>query len=76
MHVFFNIKLFTIYNIDSNYANEKLQQYFNEHIFKIEQEEYKKEDIYWSIIDFKDNQECIDLIEKVKLKNYFYYYYY
>jgi myosin heavy subunit len=52
-------------NLFSNYTNEKLQQYFNEHIFTLEQQEYDKEGIPWSKIEFKDNQECIDLIEKV-----------
>jgi myosin-5 len=47
-----------------NYANEKLQQQFNQHIFKIEQQEYTKEKIDWSYIEFKDNQGCLDLIEK------------
>lgn len=46
-----------------NYANEKLQQIFNQHIFKLEQEEYEKEKIEWTFIDFQDNQPCIDLIE-------------
>ncbi|XP_011698074.1 PREDICTED: unconventional myosin-Va isoform X1 [Wasmannia auropunctata] len=46
-----------------NYANEKLQQQFNSHVFKLEQEEYLKEDIEWTFIDFYDNQPCIDLIE-------------
>ncbi|XP_045467550.1 unconventional myosin-Va isoform X2 [Harmonia axyridis] len=49
-----------------NYANEKLQQQFNLHVFKLEQEEYVKEGIEWKMIDFYDNQPCIDLIE-VKL---------
>ncbi|CAI4037084.1 hypothetical protein SMKI_01G0410 [Saccharomyces mikatae IFO 1815] len=46
-----------------NYANEKLQQEFNQHVFKLEQEEYVKEEIEWSFIEFSDNQPCIDLIE-------------
>ncbi|XP_077202885.1 unconventional myosin-Vb isoform X2 [Paroedura picta] len=46
-----------------NYANEKLQQQFNLHVFKLEQEEYMKEQIPWTLIDFYDNQPCIDLIE-------------
>ena len=46
-----------------NYANEKLQQQFNMHVFKLEQEEYVKEGIEWKMIDFYDNQPCIDLIE-------------
>lgn len=46
-----------------NYANEKLQQQFNSHVFKLEQEEYLKEEIEWTFIDFYDNQPCIDLIE-------------
>uniref|UniRef100_A0A667Z492 Myosin VAb n=1 Tax=Myripristis murdjan TaxID=586833 RepID=A0A667Z492_9TELE len=46
-----------------NYANEKLQQQFNLHVFKLEQEEYMKEEISWTLIDFYDNQPCINLIE-------------
>jgi len=46
-----------------NYANEKLQQEFNAHVFKLEQEEYIREQIDWTFIDFSDNQPCIDLIE-------------
>ncbi|GIY87606.1 unconventional myosin-Va [Caerostris darwini] len=46
-----------------NYANEKLQQQFNMHVFKLEQEEYVREQIEWKFIDFYDNQPCIDLIE-------------
>lgn len=61
-----------------NWANEKLQQQFNHHVFKLEQEEYDKEGIDWCVqricyqrysdrcrsrISFKDNEECIKLIE-------------
>ncbi|KAJ8247860.1 hypothetical protein GJAV_G00251360 [Gymnothorax javanicus] len=46
-----------------NYANEKLQQQFNMHVFKLEQEEYVREEIPWTLIDFYDNQPCINLIE-------------
>eukprot|EP01094_Clydonella_sp_ATCC50884_P021093 TRINITY_DN454_c0_g3_i1.p1 TRINITY_DN454_c0_g3~~TRINITY_DN454_c0_g3_i1.p1 ORF type:complete len:1201 (+),score=643.11 TRINITY_DN454_c0_g3_i1:33-3605(+) len=47
-----------------NLANEKLQQFFNHHIFKLEQKIYEEEQIDWSVIEFKDNQKCLDLIEK------------
>ncbi|XP_021893807.1 myosin-6-like [Carica papaya] len=47
-----------------NLTNEKLQQHFNQHVFKMEQEEYKKEEINWSYIEFVDNQDVLDLIEK------------
>ncbi|XP_020581074.1 myosin-17-like [Phalaenopsis equestris] len=47
-----------------NFTNEKLQQHFNQHVFKMEQEEYTKEEINWSYIEFIDNQDVLDLIEK------------
>jgi myosin heavy subunit len=47
-----------------NFTNEKLQQQFNNFIFKLEQEEYEKEKINWSSIKFVDNQDVLDLIEK------------
>ncbi|KAJ2823103.1 Myosin type-2 heavy chain 1, partial [Coemansia erecta] len=47
-----------------NYANEKLQQNFNHHVFKLEQDEYQREQLSsWTFIGFQDNQPCIDLIE-------------
>lgn len=53
-----------------NYANERLQYFFNQHIFKMEQDEYTKEGINWSKIEFVDNQGTIDLISKVLLFNF------
>ncbi|KAI9530386.1 hypothetical protein NQZ68_004404, partial [Dissostichus eleginoides] len=81
----FEVNRFEQFNI--NYANEKLQEYFNKHIFSLEQLEYnrqiapgmgvggldllwamqancQREGIQWEAIDWMDNAECLDLIEK------------
>merc|ERR1719312_2255377 len=48
-----------------NFCNEKLQQFFNHHMFVLEQEEYKKEGIVWQFMDFgMDLQKCITMFEK------------
>uniref|UniRef100_A0A672SLP8 Unconventional myosin-IXa-like n=1 Tax=Sinocyclocheilus grahami TaxID=75366 RepID=A0A672SLP8_SINGR len=47
-----------------NFANETLQHYFNQHVFKLEQEEYRSEGISWHMIDYIDNTACINLISK------------
>ncbi|XP_031147966.1 unconventional myosin-X isoform X1 [Sander lucioperca] len=58
----FEVNRFEQFNI--NYANEKLQEYFNKHIFSLEQLEYNKEGLVWVDINWMDNGECLDLIEK------------
>ncbi|EOX94525.1 Myosin family protein with Dil domain, putative [Theobroma cacao] len=49
-----------------NFTNEKLQQHFNQHVFKMEQAEYQNEEIDWSYVEFVDNQDVLDLIEKFR----------
>ncbi|XP_062386818.1 unconventional myosin-X isoform X1 [Sardina pilchardus] len=57
----FEMNRFEQFNI--NYANEKLQEYFNKHIFCLEQLEYNKEGLEWERVNWNDNAECLDLIE-------------
>lgn len=50
-----------------NYVNEKLQQIFIQFIFKIEQEEYVREQIQWILIKYFDNKVVCDFIEQIRL---------
>ncbi|XP_057186832.1 unconventional myosin-XV-like [Triplophysa rosa] len=68
-----SISLLDIYGFESltfnsfeqlciNFANETLQFFFTQIIFKQEQEEYIREQISWKELTFTNNQACIDLI--------------
>lgn len=50
-----------------NFSSEKLHQFFNFRVFRLEQEEYNKEGLQWDMIKFQDNQECLNLLEGVSI---------
>jgi myosin-7 len=45
-----------------NFANEHLQQFFVQQVFKLEQEEYKKEGIEWRDLDYMDNENVLEIL--------------
>uniref|UniRef100_A0AAZ3PKH8 Uncharacterized protein n=1 Tax=Oncorhynchus tshawytscha TaxID=74940 RepID=A0AAZ3PKH8_ONCTS len=50
-----------------NFANEQLQQFFVKHVFKLEQDEYARENIVWKHIEYNDNQRTLDVLANKSL---------
>ncbi|XP_029285210.1 unconventional myosin-VIIb [Cottoperca gobio] len=50
-----------------NFANEQLQQFFVKHVFKMEQDEYTRENIVWKHIEYQDNQHTLDVLANKSL---------
>jgi len=46
-----------------NFTNERLQQFFNSFVFKLEEQLYEREGIPWDALDFPDNQDSVDLLQ-------------
>lgn len=67
----FDLELDIVHTLSSSYSFF-VSCHFSQHVFKMEQEEYKKEEIEWSYIEFIDNQDVLDLIEKVFLLDFFF----
>eukprot|EP00736_Rhodelphis_marinus_P009729 Rmarinus@m.14910 len=65
----FGFEIFTHNSFEQlciNYANEKLQQHFNQHTFRLEEEMYKSEAIQFTPVEYIDNKPVLDLVESVK----------
>eukprot|EP00013_Stygamoeba_regulata_P023515 CAMPEP_0177666056 /NCGR_PEP_ID=MMETSP0447-20121125/21382_1 /TAXON_ID=0 /ORGANISM="Stygamoeba regulata, Strain BSH-02190019" /LENGTH=1567 /DNA_ID=CAMNT_0019172187 /DNA_START=105 /DNA_END=4808 /DNA_ORIENTATION=- len=63
----FGFEIFEINSFEQmciNFANEKLQQHFNQHTFKLEEQLYRAEKIQYNHVEFIDNQPVLDLIEQ------------
>uniref|UniRef100_A0A3B1IXS3 Si:ch73-194h10.2 n=1 Tax=Astyanax mexicanus TaxID=7994 RepID=A0A3B1IXS3_ASTMX len=59
---FENFKQNSFEQLCINFANEQLQQFFVKHVFKLEQEEYARENIVWTHIEYSDNQRTLDIL--------------
>ena len=46
-----------------NFTNERLQQFFNSFVFKLEEQLYEREGIQWDPLDFPDNQDAVDMLQ-------------
>lgn len=46
-----------------NFTNERLQQFFNSFVFKLEEQLYEREGIEWDPLDFPDNQDAVDMLQ-------------
>jgi len=46
-----------------NFTNERLQQFFNSFVFKLEEQLYEREGIPWDALDFPDNQDSVDILQ-------------
>merc|ERR1712146_766071 len=49
-----------------NFTNERLQQFFNQFVFKLEEQLYDREGIPWDPLDFPDNQDAVDILQATK----------
>ena len=50
-----------------NFTNERLQQFFNTFVFKLEEALYQREQIPWDPLDFPDNQDSVDLLADARM---------